>query len=193
MAFLEVYNVAGSYKIQLEETLTEAGTETLVLGRHADADITIDDDEMSRRHLELRLVKGQWAAEDLGSTNGTQVNGDELLKRRVLHNGDELRAGSTIVAYRDYSDAGSSTGKKAPTPAITNGERTVLKELCRQYFSTERTKYPASRAEMAAALYVGEAAVQAHLGNLYIKFDIHGPRGDKRQLLAEKVMDLGTR
>ena len=35
MAFLEVYNVAGSYKIQLEETLTEAGTETLVLGRHA--------------------------------------------------------------------------------------------------------------------------------------------------------------
>ena len=192
MALLNVYDVAGSYNVDLEKVLAEVGTDTLVLGRSKDADITIADEEISRRHLEFRLVKGQWAVEDLGSTNGTRLNGDELLKRAVLHSGDELRVGATTIDYRDYSNAGSSTGKKAPAPAVTPGERAVLKELCRPYFSNSRTKSAAERADIARALFVGEAAVQAHLGNLYMKFDIVAARGKKRDLLAEKVMDAGV-
>ena len=122
----------------------------LIIGRHQAVDITIDDDEMSRRHFELTLVKGQWAIEDLGSLNGTRVNGDVLVGRRVLHAGDEVHAGSTTMGYRDYAEADSSTGKKSPAPSITKGERAVLKELCRPYFSTGRTKAAASRECVAA-------------------------------------------
>jgi hypothetical protein len=192
MAFLEVYDVAGSYKVELAAALAAAEADSLVLGRSSNVDITIADDEVSRRHLELRRLGDQWTVEDLGARNGTQVNGDELMKRAVLHTGDEIRVGSTIISYRDYSDAGSTTGKQEPAPAITKTEHAVLKELCRKYFSKSRTKAPSTREEMANALCVGEPAIQAHLGNLYVKFDIVGERGTKRELLAEKVMDRGV-
>jgi DNA-binding CsgD family transcriptional regulator len=192
MAFLEVFDIAGSYKVELAEKLAVAEGDSVVLGRSTSADIVIDDDEVSRRHLELRPLKDQWTIEDLGSANGTQVNGDELMKKIVLHDGNEIRVGATTIAYRDYSDAGSSTDKQGPTPDITKTERAVLKELCRQYFATARYKGPATRDEIAAALFVGAPAVQAHLSNLYLKFDIDGPRGTKRQLLAEKVLDKGV-
>ena len=100
--------------------------------------------------------------------------------------------GSTVIAYRDYSDAGSSTGKKSPAPPITKTERIVLVHLCRQYFSKSRRKAARSRDEIADAMFVGAPAVQAHLNNLYMKFDIDGERGTKRDLLAEKVIDMGV-
>ena len=192
MALLDVFHVAGSYNIDLDKALADAGSGELIVGRHQAVDITIDDDEMSRRHFELTLVKGQWAIEDLGSLNGTRVNGDVLVGRRVLHAGDEVHAGSTTMGYRDYAEADSSTGKKSPAPSITKGERAVLKELCRPYFSTGRTKAAASRECVAGALFTGVAAVQQHLGNLYDKFGIDGPRAEKRTLLAEKVIDDGV-
>jgi hypothetical protein len=192
MAFLEVFDVAGSYKIELEDALAAAGGESVVLGRSASADITIDDDEVSRRHLEFRCLKSGWTVEDLGATNGTQLNGDELLKRAVLHDRYDIRVGSTLITYRDYTDLDSSTIKPKPAPPITKTEHSVLKELCRRYFAHVRTKGPATRDVIAAALFVGPPAVQAHLSNLYIKFDIVGERTEKRELLAEKVIDLGV-
>lgn len=45
----------------------------LTIGRAADRDITIDDNRVSRRHAEVRLVDGGWVAIDLGSSNGTRV------------------------------------------------------------------------------------------------------------------------
>ncbi len=192
MAFLEVYDVAGSYKVELDALLAEVGGDSLVLGRSSRVDIAISDDEVSRRHLELRPLRDGWTIEDLGSRNGTQVNGDELMKRSVLHAGDEIRVGSTLISFRDYSDFGSSTGKGTPAPVITKTERAVLVELCRPYFGKTLTKGPATRNGIADALCVGPPAVTAHFINLHMKFDIVGDRADKRQLLAEEVIRRGV-
>ena len=64
----------------------------LVIGR-VDADVTIDDPLVSRRHAVIRPSGDALEVEDLGSLNGTWVNGGRLEGRRALHNGDLVQIG----------------------------------------------------------------------------------------------------
>lgn len=65
----------------------------LTIGRAASNDITLDDDWVSAQHLRLRHQKGAWMAEDLGSTNGTRVNGHPLKGAITVKPGDILDLG----------------------------------------------------------------------------------------------------
>lgn len=69
-----------------------------VLGRHADADLVLDSDTVSSRHARLRWDDGRCFIEDLGSTNGTMINGHAVRGVGRIRSGDELRLGD--VAYR---------------------------------------------------------------------------------------------
>ncbi len=59
-----------------------------VVGRSSDNEIVVRDDRASRRHAEISLRKGAWTVRDLGSRNGTQVNGRTLLDEHHLADGD---------------------------------------------------------------------------------------------------------
>jgi two-component system cell cycle response regulator len=67
--------------------------ESTSIGRAEQADITIADSRISRKHIILHLERGQVVLEDLGSTNGTFVNGERIAKR-VLQNGDKIHISS---------------------------------------------------------------------------------------------------
>lgn len=69
------------------------------LGRGTDCDLRLDDTGVSRRHAEVRLDAGGATVTDLGSTNGTTVNGERIRSRR-LTDGDELVLGSTTLTFR---------------------------------------------------------------------------------------------
>ena len=74
--------------------------ERLVLGRGAEANLRINDPGVSRRHAELRLDSaGDVVVEDLGSTNGTLVDGRRV-DRTPLRDGATVRVGSTDVVVR---------------------------------------------------------------------------------------------
>jgi FHA domain len=73
----------------------EVGAE-LVLGREH-ADVTLDDEEVSRRHAVVRPVLGGLEVEDLGSLNGTWVNGARIERAARLAPGDELRVGGITL------------------------------------------------------------------------------------------------
>jgi hypothetical protein len=64
----------------------------VVLGRSSACQIVFADDTVSRRHAELRLVEGRWMLRDLGSSNGTWVNGRRVLEAEVTA-GDEVHLG----------------------------------------------------------------------------------------------------
>jgi pSer/pThr/pTyr-binding forkhead associated (FHA) protein len=64
-----------------------------VLGRSGDVDIPLDDAGVSRRHAEIHVVDGRVRVVDLGSTNGTFVDGERVTTA-------ELRDGSTITVGR---------------------------------------------------------------------------------------------
>jgi FhaA, N-terminal domain/FHA domain len=70
----------------------------VVLGRMPDCDVVLADPNVSRRHAELRRVGDTVVVTDLGSTNGTRVNG-EAVRERALASGDEITVGSTTVVF----------------------------------------------------------------------------------------------
>lgn len=67
--------------------------DTLSIGRSAGNDIALDDDWISAQHLRLSRQNGSWVAEDLGSTNGTRVNGRPLKGAAKVRPGDVLDLG----------------------------------------------------------------------------------------------------
>ena len=69
----------------------------LTVGRDATNEIVINDAEISRRHARLTFQGGKYVLEDLGSTNGTFVNGQRLAGPRVLKAGEVVQFGEQIM------------------------------------------------------------------------------------------------
>lgn len=69
---------------------------TLVFGRDNSADIAIADARMSRRHFQVQDTRSGIELTDLGSSNGTYVN-KKLVTRTVVHQGDWIQAGNTLI------------------------------------------------------------------------------------------------
>jgi hypothetical protein len=80
-----------------------------VIGRGEDADLRIADPGASRRHAELRRENDRVVLADLGSTNGTLVNGNAV-GVVALRPGDEITIGETVLVYADGT--GSSASKR---------------------------------------------------------------------------------
>ena len=72
--------------------------EPITVGRGSDCDLVLDDPTVSKHHLELRRQGADVVLVDLGSTNGTRVNGAGI-RDRVLADGDEVRLGATVLRY----------------------------------------------------------------------------------------------
>ncbi|NLI91370.1 MAG: DUF3662 domain-containing protein [Peptococcaceae bacterium] len=70
----------------------------IVVGRHEDCDIEIQDAEISRKHLKIFLENRRWFVQDLGSTNGTYVNKFRV-DRYMVHPGDKIKAGQTQFRF----------------------------------------------------------------------------------------------
>lgn len=84
-------------RIDLEpvsETLLLFG-ETYIIGRSRSANIQIEDEKASRRHCRITFVDDGLTVEDLGSANGTFLNGRRLKEVKSLDNDDEIRIGNT--------------------------------------------------------------------------------------------------
>jgi len=73
----------------------------VTIGRDINADIVINIPEVSRRHSQFRLDAGNYILEDLGSTNGTFVNGQRLTSPHRMRAGDTITLGEAVtLAFR---------------------------------------------------------------------------------------------
>jgi pSer/pThr/pTyr-binding forkhead associated (FHA) protein len=73
----------------------------VAIGRHEGNDIVLgSDDRASRLHAVLDRVGGGWCLTDLGSSNGTFVNGARITAGRALRQGDQVLIGTTRLVYR---------------------------------------------------------------------------------------------
>jgi hypothetical protein len=75
------------------------GPEGATLGRSRQADIMVDDANVSRQHAEIRPHGGSWRLTDLGSTNGSRLNGRRVGQPEVLKPGDEIELGTTTLTF----------------------------------------------------------------------------------------------
>lgn len=73
------------------------------IGREAGNAVQVDDNEVSRRHAEIRQVGDAYVLGDLKSSNGTFLN-DARIERSELASGDRIRLGRTILIYAKDGD-----------------------------------------------------------------------------------------
>jgi len=88
-------------------------TSDFVIGR-AGTDLVLDDPEVSRRHALIRDRGGLIEIEDLGSRNGTRVNGEPVERARSLTNGAEIRIGQTNLTIEIGPEATATVLSAAP-------------------------------------------------------------------------------
>lgn len=69
------------------------------IGRLPACDVVLADGNVSRRHAEIRPHGDAWVLVDLGSTNGTRVNGIRLTGPRELRSGDQIAVGNSVLRF----------------------------------------------------------------------------------------------
>ena len=74
-------------------------TDSLKIGRQATCRIVFNDSNVSREHAQMRRTADGWKLLDLGSTNGTKINGVKISEEQLLVNGDELSFGTSSAKF----------------------------------------------------------------------------------------------
>jgi DNA-binding CsgD family transcriptional regulator len=180
--------------VQGNRTLVPLDSARVTIGSAPDNDVVLDDRTVSRLHALLERLPGGWTVRDLGSRNGTFLNGERIGELTVLRPGDKVRMGSAEVVFRGASSEGV-VGGTAPielAPALTRREVDVLVALCRPLAERDIFCEPASTKEIADALIVSEDAVKKHLARLYDKFGVHDGPGSRRTRLANAALSTGA-
>lgn len=151
--------------------------EPQMIGRSSES-LPLNDATISRRHAELTPEgDGRWYLRDLGSSNGTFVNGVKVADRRVLRPGDQIRTGSTLIEY------GDADGKKVKGPSPIRIARKGEIDI-----NVERT-VESSDDSMIMAVPEPSQAAEVQLRIIYQLISLIGSVMDRQELL-EKVMDL---
>jgi predicted component of type VI protein secretion system len=95
----------------------ELSAQRVRIGRHPDNEVQIDSMAISRHHCALeRLSNGGWRVEDLGSNNGTLVNGARIAQPTAVREGDVLGIGKFQVSFRGAPDP----SQPRPSPAAAH-------------------------------------------------------------------------
>jgi hypothetical protein len=166
-------------------------SERMTVGTLESNDLVVDAEGVSRVHAAFERFGGAWCVRDLGSRNGTLVNGGRVIGERALHSGDEIVLGRLRLLFHAPGQ-GKETDAIAEPPPLTPRECDVLLALCRPLLTGDAFTEPASIRAIAAELVVSEAAVKQHLSHLYDKFDV-GVHGERRRVqLANAAVARGA-
>ncbi len=92
----------------------------VTIGRTMDNDVVLPDPGISRQHLSIRDKGGAYIVKDLGSSNGTQVNGQPILEE-VLKPGDVIVAGGAQIRFDGPTDGGAEAKKPAASKRAGRG------------------------------------------------------------------------
>jgi pSer/pThr/pTyr-binding forkhead associated (FHA) protein len=173
--------------------------ERVTVGRVSSTDIWLEwDTEVSRVHAELERMGGNWTVSDDGlSRNGTHVNGEKVVGRRRLHDGDVIRFGRTLAMFRqpvavDVTET-EVAAEVLDRASLSEAQRRVLLALCRPFKESSGYVTPATNQQVADELFLSVDAVKTHLRTLFAKFGIEDlPQNQKRVRLVELALKSGV-
>jgi len=115
-ASLLIYHRNGSLMVELRDGVA------VVIGRARPSDVSVRDTSLSRQHARFLLSGSELWVEDLGSTNGTRINGKKV-HRGLVKRTDEVRLGSVTVAYHVLDV------RNAETPHVMDGHDQFVTKL----------------------------------------------------------------
>jgi Response regulator containing a CheY-like receiver domain and an HTH DNA-binding domain len=159
MAQLEGFNVEGRKLFPLDGA-------AVTVGRSPEAGVRLGGDAaISRLHARLETIDGGWTLSDLGSRNGTFLNGRRLETPMALRPGDEIRIGAWRLDFVDDTADAEST-------LLENDQRGALPEAPTVELSARETEVLALLAQgdtdeqIATALFIAVATVRSHLDRI---------------------------
>lgn len=166
------------------------GRQRFTVGR-AGADIEVADESVSRLHAVFEPMSTHWVVHDLGSTNGTTLNGARTVGARVVRDGDVIRIGATAITFRCADPDDCPTAPPPMVPHVTRRERDLLVALCRPVLCGEMLAEPAGMRQIAEELVISESAVKKLLSRTYDTFGlVDGER--RRNYLAAEALRRGV-
>lgn len=125
----------------------------VVIGRE-DTDLTLDDQDVSRRHAVVRPSEGRLQVEDLGSTNGTFVDGNRIEKPTLLGGGAEIQLGGTVIVVEGVLPA----GRGGAAGAVAGGTQATRQRSIPPEFQ-KRAEQPAAAAATTTTASAAPTAV----------------------------------
>jgi sigma-B regulation protein RsbU (phosphoserine phosphatase) len=90
------------------------GGNPVLIGRHPECDVLVDDGSISRKHAKISYADGNYYIEDLDSRNGTFLNDQQVMQRTKLYDDSEIRVCDTVLVFRLNDQATSSARPSAP-------------------------------------------------------------------------------
>jgi predicted component of type VI protein secretion system len=169
--------------------------ERVAVGKDDANDVAVPwDATVSQLHAVVERYPSGWCVRDVGSRNGTYLNGDRIVGDHVLRPGDEVRVGETRIVFRlaAASTPRAETQAAQGAPELTRREREVLVALCRPVLERTLLNEPATIRTIATDLVISESAVKKHLGRLYDKFEIHEAEQRRRGRLVSDAIRRGA-
>ncbi len=148
--------------------------EPQVIGRSSEA-LPLTDQSISRRHAELTPDNGRWLINDQESSNGTFVNGQRVTRRRLLHPGDQIRTGQTLMLFGQEAAAARQHGVRV----ARSGEMDVA----------VTSTVASNEDSMILAVPEPSEAAAVQLKVIYELTQLIGSTLEQQELL-ERVMDL---
>ena len=104
--------VGDRFSLVWEQREVTLATGENIIGRDRNATARIDDSTISRRHARIVISGKNVAIEDLGSKNGTFVEGKRIDKPRVLSDGKRIQVGSIVLTFRVFSPEKSTDTRR---------------------------------------------------------------------------------
>jgi phosphoserine phosphatase RsbU/P len=105
------------------ENTSHAGRDEVVVGRTEKADVRVDDHSASRRHARFVRDGARWFVEDMGSRNGTELNGRRFAGRAEVTAGDAVRVCDVVIRVQAVGDSAPAAGTSARPDASRDTDR----------------------------------------------------------------------
>jgi hypothetical protein len=96
------------------------------IGRSADTDLCLEDKLISRRHCELELREGAIEVRDLGSRNGTCLNGEKINGKALARPGDQIKVGSSFLLVEGDQDSSDPRLRKPGAAGVVDFDSKAL-------------------------------------------------------------------
>ncbi len=131
-----------------------------VIGRSVGSTIRLDDSEVSRQHAEISFADDSFRLIDLGSANGTFLNGQKI-SNVELCSGDSLRLGSTLLTFQNPE---SSVSRNAPAVRVVPSDQAQHSAIVQNVQPSEAvgtTAFPDQKSSLELLYQVSEEVVQA--------------------------------
>ena len=163
------------------------------IGRAESADLRVESVEVSREHAEIVERNGMWLVRDLGSTNGTQVNGKPI-KEMLLSDGDILKVAETELTF--IASAASQFQRMVTQPIQSKKMRaatsTLPPEVTATRMMTEATLWQAIPAELIAAVSLRLRVTEALFAAFASSIDVQ-PQFEPSHDVSERYRELARR